>query len=200
MEQNLYYGAGLISNYDKYPEHKKAVAVKYPKRKTRTEDTTTKPVNYQLSDMLTDATVSLLVVFFPQNHIISIIQECVEDFDNGVDIQIIEEDSSKTSDIRKIIPKHVNSATAHMLHKKNKSKKFKDEESKRKWEEMMQIKRRKIFTAIVKKEVSKQQRSKVNKHKEQLIQCKKVALQCQRVLRNKAVSRFSTVIPKFKFD
>lgn len=116
------------------------------------------------------------------------IQDCVDDFDNGVDIQIVDEDSSKNSDIRKIIPKHVNTIAAHMLHKKNKSKKFKDEESKRKWEEMMQIKRRKIFTAMVKKEVSKQQRSKVNKHKEQLIQCKKVASQCQRVIRNKAVS------------
>lgn len=58
LEQNLYYGAGLISNFDKYPEHKKAVAAKYPKKRSRPEETITKAVNYQLSDVLTDATVS----------------------------------------------------------------------------------------------------------------------------------------------
>lgn len=77
---------------------------------------------------------------------------------------------------------------ANNIHKKSKSKKFKDEESKRKWEEMMYVKRKKLFTAIVKKEISKQQRSRVNKHKEILIQCKRAALQCQKIVRNKAVS------------
>lgn len=53
----------------------------------------------------------------------------------------------------------------------------------------MHTKRRKLFTVMVKKEVSKQQRSKVNRHKEGLIQCKRAALQCQKVVRNKAVSQ-----------
>lgn len=29
----MYYGSGLLSNYDKYYENKKAVAAKYPKRR-----------------------------------------------------------------------------------------------------------------------------------------------------------------------
>lgn len=58
----------------------------------------------------------------------------------------------------------------------------------------MLIKRKKVFTAMVKKEISKQQRAKVNKHKEMLIQCKRVALQCQKVVRNKAVSRAQTLV------
>lgn len=116
-----------------------------------------------------------------------------EDLDNILDIPALEEEV-KSTEIRKVPPKTVNmcNTTTSTNHKKTKSKKFKDEESKRKWEEMMHVKRRKLFTAMVKKEVSKQQRSKVNKHKEALIQCKRAALQCQKVVRNKAVS-YSTL-------
>lgn len=73
---------------------------------------------------------------------------------------------------------------------KKKAKKFKDEESRRKWEDMMTIKRRKLFTSIVKKEIGKQHRSKINKHKEMLLQCKRVASHCVKYARQKAVSFF----------
>lgn len=110
-----------------------------------------------------------------------------EDMDNTLDIPTIDEDSNKNMDMRRSISKQVSGSSSASSHKKGKSKKFKDEESKRKWEEMMYVKRKKLFTAIVKKEISKQQRSRVNKHKEVLIQCKRAALQCQKVVRNKAV-------------
>lgn len=70
---------------------------------------------------------------------------------------------------------------------KKKVRKFKDEESKKKWEDIMTIKRKKLFMSIVKKEIGKQQRAKFNRHKEMLIQCKKASLQCQKVVRHKAV-------------
>lgn len=52
----------------------------------------------------------------------------------------------------------------------------------------MTVKRRKLFTSIVKKEIGKQHRAKINKHKEVLIQCKRVAMQCQKNGRHKSVS------------
>ncbi|CAG9828434.1 unnamed protein product [Diabrotica balteata] len=70
---------------------------------------------------------------------------------------------------------------------KKKTKKFKDEESRRKWEDMMTMKRRKLFTNIVKKEIGKQHRSKINKHKEMLLQCKRVASHCVKYARQKAL-------------
>ena len=82
--------------------------------------------------------------------------------------------------------------------RKAKSKKFKDEESKRKWEEMMTVKRRKVYTAMVKKEITKQQRSKCVRHKEALIQFKKISMQCQKFVRNKAVSINLQVYNDFK--
>lgn len=71
---------------------------------------------------------------------------------------------------------------------KKKTKKFRDEESRRKWEDMMAIKRRKLFTNIIKKEIGKQHRSKINRHKEMLLQCKRIASHCAKHARQKAVS------------
>lgn len=102
-------------------------------------------------------------------------------------MQTIGEDSNKTTEIIKEHSKVVK-MPMNNLSKKERAKKFEDEESKRKWQEMMVMKRKKIFTAMVKKELSKQQRVKVNKHKGMLIQCKRVAVQCQKTVRNKAVS------------
>lgn len=72
---------------------------------------------------------------------------------------------------------------------KKKTKKFRDEESRRKWEDMMAIKRRKLFTNIIKKEIGKQHRSKINRHKETLLQCKRIASHCAKHARQKAVSK-----------
>lgn len=71
---------------------------------------------------------------------------------------------------------------------KKKAKKFRDEESRRKWEDMMATKRKKLFTNIIKKEIGKQHRSKINRHKEMLLQCKRIASHCAKHARQKAVS------------
>lgn len=115
-----------------------------------------------------------------------------------MELAILNEDH-KNVEIRKISTKSINQSSSNS-HRKSKSKKFKDEESKRKWEELMEVKKRKLFTSMVKKEVSKQQRSRINKHKEVLIQCKRAALQCQKIVRNKAVSKnYYVFINYFKF-
>lgn len=106
--------------------------------------------------------------------------------DNVMDFQNLDEDSNVNSDFSQPI-----SQTAHSVGishtTKKKIKKFKDDESKRKWEEMMRIKRKKLFTNISKKEIGKQHRSKINRHKEMLIQCRRVSQQCLKVCRQKAV-------------
>lgn len=104
--------------------------------------------------------------------------------ENGIDIQNLDEDSNINSDIGSTNPHPVSTNLNFM---KKKGKRFKDEESRRKWEDIMTLKRRKLFTNIVKKEIGKQHRAKTNKHKETLIQCKRVALQCQKAARQKAV-------------
>lgn len=91
------------------------------------------------------------------------------------------------------LPNHIPQLTYHPQltpMPKKKTKKFRDEESRRKWEDMMTVKRRKLFTNIIKKEIGKQHRSKINRHKEMLLQCKRIASHCAKYARQKAVSKF----------
>ncbi|KAK4871988.1 hypothetical protein RN001_016112 [Aquatica leii] len=164
ISQNIYYGVGLLSTYDKYPEIKK-VRGKPIKKKFVKEEVAKSPHCSIFSDMIDENTND----------------GCVE-LHMDVDNHIHDEDSSINSDVRS----HIIQTVPSSIHRK-KARKFKDEESKRKWEDTMTIKRKKVFTSIVKKELSKQHRAKINKHKEMLIQCKRAALQCQKVVRQKAL-------------
>lgn len=50
MEQNLFYGTGILATFDKYVDNKKTVSAKYPKKKSKPEETATKSVNPQISE------------------------------------------------------------------------------------------------------------------------------------------------------
>lgn len=105
--------------------------------------------------------------------------------ENGMDLHALEDEPNVNTDIPRIVMSQYPSTITQPSKKR--TKKFKDEESRKKWEDIMTIKRRKIFTNIVKKEIGKQHRAKMNKHKETVIQCKRVAQQCQKAARQKAV-------------
>lgn len=168
MEMNMYYGAGLISTYDRYHENKKAVLAKYPKRKKIEDSKVNLPIQQEILDPCDEPGMDI-------------------DVESTFDIQNVDE--IKGLDRKLSRPQN---STANSS-KKAKAKKFKDEESKRKWEEAMTQRRRKLFSSIVKKEISKQHRAKMNKHKEMLLQCKRVATQCQKTHRMKALQSARTV-------
>jgi DNA helicase INO80 len=104
-----------------------------------------------------------------------------------MDFQNLDEDSNVNSDFGQSVSQTSHQISTPHSSNKKKMKKFKDEESRKKWEDMMKIKRKKIFTNMAKKEIGKQHRSKINKHKEMLIQCRRVAQQCLKYGRQKAV-------------
>jgi DNA helicase INO80 len=104
-----------------------------------------------------------------------------------MDFQNLDEDSNVNSDFGQSVSQTSHQISIPHSSNKKKMKKFKDEESRKKWEDMMKIKRKKIFTNMAKKEIGKQHRSKINKHKEMLIQCRRVAQQCLKYGRQKAV-------------
>lgn len=93
--------------------------------------------------------------------------------------QIEEDDSNVNADLTPtIISTVMPSINNHQGPPKKKAKKFKDEEARKKWEDMMTLKRHKVFTNLVKKEIGKQHRAKMNRHKEMLMLCKRAGQQC----------------------
>ncbi|KAL3289771.1 hypothetical protein HHI36_023166 [Cryptolaemus montrouzieri] len=168
LNDYMYYGAGLVSSQDNYAAKEKAPPPPLLKKKRR-DDTSESPL-------------------YPPNILEEITDEpCLDlNLENGMDFQNFDEDSSN-------VQSSFNSSNMALLMspmgtpQKKKVKKFKDEEAKKKWEDMMTLKRKRVFSNLVKKEVGKQQRSKSNRHKEMLIQCKRVAQQCAKFVRQKAV-------------
>nr|XP_023027686.1 putative DNA helicase Ino80 [Leptinotarsa decemlineata] len=166
----MFYGSGLVSNVDHYPEIEKHLPVQAKRRINKPEDTSKSPLYHpEILDDISD-------------------EPCLDlNLQNGMEFQPL--DDLDNSDYGLSISTEPLLSNSHMTvtAPKRKAKKFKDEESKKKWEDMMALKRRKLFTSIVKKEIGKQHRSKINKHKEMLLQCKRVASHCVKYARQKAV-------------
>ncbi|KAK5639502.1 hypothetical protein RI129_011994 [Pyrocoelia pectoralis] len=165
ISQNMYYSVGLLSSCDKYPEVKK-VRPKPVRKKVVKEEIVKSSHGIIFPDIIDENSN----------------EGCIG-LQMDIDGHIQDEESSIHSDIRS----HMVQPGPSGINNKKKMRKFKDEESKRKWEDTMTVKRKKVFTSIVKKELSKQHRAKINKHKEMLMQCKRIALQCQKVVRQKAL-------------
>ncbi|XP_044764896.1 chromatin-remodeling ATPase INO80 isoform X2 [Coccinella septempunctata] len=163
----MYYGAGLVSTVDHYAATEKTIPSPLSKKKRRDETSETP--------------------LYPSNMLEDIAEEpCLDlNLENGLDFQTFDEDSSNVQ--CNFNSSNMSLSSSSTGQQRKKVKKFKDEEAKKKWEDMMTIKRKRVFSNLIKKEVGKQQRSKSNRHKETLLQCKRVAQQCAKVVRQKAV-------------
>ncbi|KAJ8923687.1 hypothetical protein NQ315_010268 [Exocentrus adspersus] len=177
----MFYGAGLISAVDHYPEIEKNLPVPIKKKVVKTENTSKSPLYHpEILDEISD-------------------EPCLDlNLQNGMEFQAIDEmeDANINADFT-TIPVSMQTVASipqmNMNISKKKAKRFRDEESRKKWEDMMTIKRRKLYTSIVKKETGKQHRAKMNRHKEMLLQCKRVATHCVKAARQKALQSARTV-------
>ncbi|VEN49090.1 unnamed protein product [Callosobruchus maculatus] len=180
----MFYGAGLISTVDHYPEIEKNLPLQAKKNVVKTEDYAESPLFS--SEPLDDVALR-------------IDDPCMDmNLQNGLELRTTDEEEHRHVNPEFTIPMGSRLMSLHHMSQMNapgkkKSKRFKDEESKRKWEDMMTLKRRKLFTNIVKKEIGKQHRSKINKHKEMLLQCKRIASHCMKYARQKALLSARTV-------
>ncbi|KAJ8926847.1 hypothetical protein NQ314_020698 [Rhamnusium bicolor] len=177
FDNHLFYGAGLISTVDHYPEIEKHLPVQVKRKAVKAEDTSKSPL--YLPDILDDISD----------------EPCLDlNLQNGMEFHSMEEMEESNMNSEYIVSMQaIPTPQLNMNISRKKAKKFRDEESRKKWEDMMTIKRKKLYTSIVKKEIGKQHRAKTNKHKEMLLQCKRVASHCAKSARQKALQSARTV-------
>nr|CAH7766293.1 unnamed protein product [Callosobruchus chinensis] len=183
-EHYKFYGAGLISTVDHYIEVEKNLPMQAKKTISKTENYAEAP--FFCSDTLGDVGLRIDDPCMGMN------------LQSGIDIRTTDEEEHRHVNPEFTIPMSSRLMPLHHMTQMNppprkKFKRFKDEEAKRKWEDMMTLKRRKLFTNIVKKEIGKQHRSKINKHKETLLQCKRIASHCMKYARQRALLSARTV-------
>lgn len=152
-----YYGAGLLSNYDMFPEHQRSI-VGVRKRKIKREKKLgkLKPGRKKAIKNETDDRGSDLGDIDWEEQLAALKNENDDDFD-----------SKPTS------PTGVKSKRGR--------------KSAIKTPEMMAARRRKIWQLMAKKELGKVQRAKVNNHKDMVTNCRRVASLCMKVSRQKAM-------------
>ncbi|KAK3911986.1 Chromatin-remodeling ATPase INO80 [Frankliniella fusca] len=155
--QYQYYGAGLLSNFDKFTEHQKAV-IGNRKKKKKEKVEVKKRGRKPNKEKLVNSTF------------------------NESDLLHLNEEERNL--LRKIkIEDEASTATDSGRAPRGRKKKQQSTKS----PEVMAQRRRKIWAVMAKKELGKVQRGKANNHKEQLTSCRRVATYCMRHWRQKAM-------------
>ncbi|KAF7287761.1 hypothetical protein GWI33_003395 [Rhynchophorus ferrugineus] len=186
FKQSMFYGAGLISAVDHYPDIERDIPSSIRKTKLSVLKEDPKSSLYE-PDILDDISDEPCINLNLENGINE-----YPNLDGDIEDNNVHSDYSQTNIPAQIIPiPPIMNSINHTSRRKG--KKFKDDEARRKWEEMMTVKRRKMFISIAKKEIGKQHRAKSNKHKEMLLQCKRVATHCVKYARQKALQSARTV-------
>ncbi|GAB0098739.1 Chromatin-remodeling ATPase INO80 [Sergentomyia squamirostris] len=165
-----YYGAGVLSNYDMFPEHQRSIVgsrkkrSKEKKRKKRQKmpkmASGRKSGKLKRDSMEGDLDVGAEVDW--DDHIGGVKVELDDDFD-----------SKSHSSVSVATPKLSGRARKKAALMKT--------------PEMMAVRRRKVWQQMAKKELGKVQRAKANNHKEMLTNCKRVSTLCMKIFRQKAM-------------
>ncbi|KDR11347.1 hypothetical protein L798_14889, partial [Zootermopsis nevadensis] len=159
--QYQYFGAGLLSNYDKFPEHQKLIVGNKKKKKDKKFEKKMKKLKKLNMKDNCQAEES-------QEH------DTMEDFDFEEGLLNLKEEDDPDGFV-------------DMTPTTTKSSKSKKKDKQAKNPEIMAIRRRKIWVMMSKKELGKVQRAKTNNHKEMLTSCKRVAQYCMKHWRQKAM-------------
>uniref|UniRef100_A0A1B0DNK0 Chromatin-remodeling ATPase INO80 n=1 Tax=Phlebotomus papatasi TaxID=29031 RepID=A0A1B0DNK0_PHLPP len=164
-----YYGAGLLSNHDMFPEHQRSIVGSRKKRskekKRKKRQKLPKMGQVKKSGKLKRDSVEGDVDVGDVDW---------DDQIGGIKVELDDDfDSKSHSSVSVATPKVSGRARKKAALMKT--------------PEMMAVRRRKVWQQMAKKELGKVQRAKVNNHKEMLTNCKRVATLCMKIFRQKAM-------------
>ncbi|XP_055384468.1 chromatin-remodeling ATPase INO80 [Condylostylus longicornis] len=164
--QYAYYGAGLLSNYDQFPDHQRSIVGPRKRRRKERE----KKIKEHKTKSHKDKNVNKPNQTEPGE----IDPNDIPDLDwEDSSLQIKEEVDDDDTQGGLGLP-------GSGRGRKKKSLKMTPE--------LMAVRRRRAWQTMAKKELGKVQRAKVNNHKEMLQSCKRVATMCMKITRQKAMA------------
>ncbi|XP_063241370.1 chromatin-remodeling ATPase INO80-like isoform X2 [Bacillus rossius redtenbacheri] len=156
--QYQYYSVGLLSNYDKFPEHQRSIVGNRKKKKTKKMEKKLKKIK-KLSAR--------------ERRLLEEAQETDElDYEDMLTDVKVEDDADGYADASCGYPRGSRSRKRAQQSRSP---------------EVMAIRRRKIWMMMSKKELGKVQRAKINNHKEVLTTYKRLAQYCMKHWRQKAM-------------
>nr|CAD7444222.1 unnamed protein product [Timema bartmani] len=158
--QYQYYSVGLLSNYDKFPDHQRSIIGNKKKKKD-------KKAEKKLKKMKKLSAKERRMMEENQD-------QDMDDFDFEEGLMNLKEEDETDGYL-------------DISQNFGKSFKSKKKAQQAKNPEIMAMRRKKIWVMMSKKELGKVQRAKTNNHKEMLTSCKRVAQYCMKHWRQKAM-------------
>uniref|UniRef100_A0A182FL94 Chromatin-remodeling ATPase INO80 n=1 Tax=Anopheles albimanus TaxID=7167 RepID=A0A182FL94_ANOAL len=167
-----YYAAGLLSDTDLFPDHRRSVTGKRKCKLGNVESKTkgnrkrmkVRKKNFDINSESANASTSAA---------------CSSSFGSRMEQKIgLPYRGDRTNDVFMDLSEGYNTS----LGIGKRSRKVRNRTP-----EMMNIRRRRMWQQMAKKELGKVQRAKVNNHRDTLVNCRRVAVLCMRVARQKAM-------------
>ncbi|XP_065355033.1 chromatin-remodeling ATPase INO80 [Calliphora vicina] len=192
--QYAYYGAGLLSNHDMFPEHQQSiVGVRKRKRRTKKE----KPLKLTKLPKLPKPTKIRRPRKLKQKpledqqpkeihpedlkHYNYADSTAVNDDDEDIDIQSEGETSMAMDSSRDP------SGLSALTNSSGRGRRRRSQQGIVRTPEVMAARRKRVWQLMAKKELGRCQRAKMNNHKEVVQNCKRVATMCMKVVRQRAM-------------
>lgn len=182
--QYAYYGAGMLSIHDMFPEHQQSiVGVRKRKRRTKKEKPVKPP---KLPKELKESKVRK-----PRKPKIDqpepgeIPPSELNNYAYGDTSAVNDEDDNITDDMDSTLDANLSLLPPSGVPHSGRGRRRRSQQART--PEVMAARRRRVWQLMAKKELGRCQRGKANNHKEVLQNCKRVATMCSKVVRQRAM-------------
>ncbi|KAG8224533.1 hypothetical protein J437_LFUL004224, partial [Ladona fulva] len=204
--QYQYYGAGLLSTFDRFPEHQRSVTGgrkrakkerRMEKKKMKKEKRDSMGSSLQGHSVVTCKTSAVMMKEEVKEEVeeeevgeeemtMRLLKMKQEEMDEEEMEEEDEEEEDEVDDEEEDEVEDEDDEEDGEVRGRGKGGRRKSQSSKKN-PEVMAHRRRKIWILMAKKEVGKVQRARANNHKETLMSCRKAAQHCMRYWRQKAM-------------
>ncbi|XP_054726718.1 chromatin-remodeling ATPase INO80 isoform X1 [Anastrepha obliqua] len=179
--QYAYYGAGMLSNHDMFPEHQQSIVGVRKRRRRTKKDKPVKPPKLPKEPKMRKPRKSKLdqpepgeILPSELNNYVLGDTSAVNDEDDNISVEM---DSTLDANQSPIAPNGVPHSGRGRRRKSQQQR----------TPEVMAARRRRVWQLMAKKELGRCQRAKANNHKEVVQNCKRVATMCSKVVRQRAM-------------
>lgn len=179
--QYAYYGAGMLSNHDMFPEHQQSImGVRRRRRRTKKEKPI-KPPKLPKEPKVRKPRKPKVEQPEPGE----IPPSELNNYAFGDTSAVNDEDDNITDDMDSTLDANLSLLPPSGVPHSGRGRRRKSQQART--PEVMAARRRRVWQLMAKKELGRCQRGKANNHKEVLQNCKRVATMCSKVVRQRAM-------------
>ncbi|XP_011206736.2 chromatin-remodeling ATPase INO80 [Bactrocera dorsalis] len=179
--QYAYYGAGMLSNHDMFPEHQQSIVGVRKRRRRTKKEKPIKPPKLPKEPKVRKPRKPKVEQPEPGE----IPPSELNNYAFGDTSAVNDEDDNITDEMDSTLDTNLSLLPPSGVPHSGRGRRRKSQQART--PEVMAARRRRVWQLMAKKELGRCQRGKANNHKEVLQNCKRVATMCSKVVRQRAM-------------